>query len=235
MRPMKVVMLVGGIVAGFVALGLVVGGIALVVVHTTQRDADGFYTFDARPYTSPGYALTSEDIQLTAEPTDWFPSNIATVRITATGEDVFVGIAPQAAAERYLDGVAHSVVDRIDTDPFRATYRQVEGGPPPTPPAEQDFWVASVSGAGAHTLRWELEGGAWVLVVMNGDASEGVDVELAVGVKTSLLLPIGIGMLVVGLLVAAGAVLLIVFSARGRRPAVSMPTPARPDLRREEE
>jgi hypothetical protein len=230
MRPMKIVTLVLGIVAAFVALALVVGGIALIAIHSTQRDADGYYTFDAHPYSAPGYAITSEDIELTADPTDWFPSNIATVRITATGDGVFVGIGPRADVERYLNGVAHSVISAIDSDPFNVTYGQVEGGAPPTPPTEQDFWAASISGSGEPTLTWDLEGGQWVLVVMNADGSQGIDLQLEAGVKTGLLLPVGIGMLVVGLLVAGGSVLLIVFSTRNRRRPAPAPTPARPDL-----
>jgi hypothetical protein len=223
-------MLVAGIIVAFIALGLVVGGGVLVWVHATQRDASGFYTFDARPFGSPGYAVTSEDLNLGEEPNAWFPSGLATVRIRAISDpDVFIGIAPRADVDRYLDGVAHSVVNEILGKPFRVTYRQVAGDATPAPPTEQTFWAASASGSGERTLTWELEQGAWVLVVMNADASQGVDARLAAGVKTGLLLPVGIGLLVFGLLVAGGAITLIVLSGRGRPPVSSVPTPERPD------
>jgi hypothetical protein len=223
-------MLVAGIIVGFIALGLVVGGSVLVWVHATQRDADGFYDFAARPFGAPGYAITSEDLDLGEEPNDWFPSGLATVRIRASSDaDVFIGIAARGDVARYLEGVAHSVVNAISNEPFRVTYRQVSGELAPSPPAEQDSWVASVSGSGEQALTWELEEGAWVLVVMNADASQGVDVRLAAGVKTGLLLPIGLGLLVFGLLVAAGAITLIVLSTRGKPPTSAMPTPERPD------
>ncbi len=229
MRPGKVLMLVGGIVVGIVALALVGAGGTLLWIHGTQRDADGYYTFDEHPYSSAGYALTSDDVRLTAKPTDWFPSGLATVRIVASGDDLFVGIAPREEVDRYLGGVEHSVITSVEDGPFRVTYRQVEGGPPATPPAEQDFWAESASGPGRQQITWELESGDWVLVVMNADASAVVEARLEVGVRSSLLLPFGVGLLVVGLLVAAGAVVLIVVSTRGRAPASASP-PARPDV-----
>jgi hypothetical protein len=229
MRPMRAVMLVAGIIVGLIALGLVVGGGVLTWAHT-HRDAEGYYTFDAHPYGTPGYAITSEELDLGARPNDWFPSGIATLRFDVTSStDVFVGVAPRADVETYLEGVAHSVIASIDARPFRVTYRQVTGTAVPAPPTEQDFWAASVSGSGDQTLTWDLEKGSWTLVVMNADASRGVDVQVATGVKSGLLLPIGIGMIALGLLAAAGATALIVSSSRGKRPASSVPPPARPD------
>ncbi|MGZ8611986.1 MAG: hypothetical protein ACXWX0_06925 [Actinomycetota bacterium] len=230
MRPLRAGMLVAGIIVGFIALGLVVGGSVLIWAHATQRDAEGFYDFDARPFGTPGYAVTSEDLNLGEKPNDWFPSGLATVRIRAGSDaEVFVGIAARTDVDRYLDGVAHSVVDEIQSKPFRVTYRQVAGDATPAPPTGQTFWAASTSGSGERTLTWELEQGAWVLVVMNADASQGIDVRLAAGVKTGLLLPIGLGLLVFGLLVAVGAITLIVLSTRGKPPASSTATPERPD------
>ena len=230
MRPLRVGMLVAGIIVGFIALGLVAGGGVLVWAHATQRDAEGFYTFDARPFGAPGYAVTSEDVNLGEKPSGWFPSGLATVRIRATSDaDIFVGIARRTDVARYLEGVAHSVVNEIQGSPFRVTYRQVAGDATPAPPADETFWAASVSGSGEKPLTWDLEKGEWVLVVMNTDASQGVDVRLAAGVKTGLLLPIGIGLLVFGLLVSGGAITLIVLSTRGKPPASRMPIPERPD------
>ena len=231
MRPLRVGLLVAGIIVGFVALGLVIGGGALVWAHTTQRDADGFYATEAEAFGAPGYALTSEEVDLGAEANGWFPSGIATVRIRATApEGVFVGIASRADEEAYLAGVAHSVLADVRTDPFRATYEQVQGDAVPPPPEGQDIWVARVSGLGEQTLTWELEQGEWVLVVMNADGSAGVDARLAVGVKTELLLPIGIGLLVFGLLVGIGAIVMIVLSTRGKPRPLPPLTPGRPDL-----
>ena len=51
---------------------------------------------------------------------------------------------------------------------------------------------------------------------MNADASRGVDVEADAGVKLGWAIWVGLGMLVVGLLMTAGAVIVILLI--GRRP-----------------
>lgn len=233
MRSLRIGMLVSGILLGFVALGLVLGGGGLVVAHAALREADGFYAVGSHSFDSPGHAVTSGDLDLGDVPAEWFPSGLATVRIDATSDaDVFLGIAPRWEAERYLAGVSHSVVTDIEDRPYRVTYGEVSGTLTPAPPAEQDFWAASSSGSDGE-LTWEPQRGDWVVVAMNADGSEGVDVELAAGVKTGLLLPMGVGMLVLGFLATGGATTLVVLAARGDRSASgasSTTGPAQPDV-----
>lgn len=229
MRRIRVGMLIGGIILGFIALVFLGGAAVLLWAHTTQRDADGYYTFDPEPFTSPGYAITSEDVYLGA-PNAWVPDDLATVRIRASSAtETFIGIGPTDDVERYLQGVGHSVVRDVEDDPFRVEYRVVPGEAAPEPPGEQTFWVGTATGAGEQTLTWDLGAGNYTVVLMNADASQGVDAELSAGVKVDVALPIGIGMLVVGLLLGAAAAVLIVLSTRGRAPATPMPPPMRPD------
>lgn len=231
MRPLRVGLLIAGIIVGFIALGLVIGGVVLIWAHTTQRDAEGYYSVGAEAYGAPGYAITSDELNLGAEPNDWFPSGIATIRIRAAADEaLFLGVAPRADVDAYLEGVAHSVVTDVRTGPFRATYEQVQGDAVPPPPENLDIWVVQTSGPGQQELTWDLEQGAWVLVVMNADGSPGVDTQISAAVKTGLLLPVGIGLLVFGLLVAVGAVVLIVLSTRGKPKPLPPVTPDRPDL-----
>jgi hypothetical protein len=82
----------------------------------------------------------------------------------------------------------------------------------------------SISG----TLSWDLSSGHWAVVVMNADGSKGVDVRLAIGAKTGLLLPAGIVALVVGVLFTIGAVLLFFFALRSPRGATAPPAPPPP-------
>jgi hypothetical protein len=243
MRPLRVVLLVFGIFVAIIAIGLLAGGGALVWAHTTQRDADGYYSTDAERLTSPSYALTSDALDLGTHPGAWVPTDVATLRIASNDPtNLFIGVAPTARVERYLRGVPHTVVTDIQSDPFHATTREAGGNDAPEPPDQQDFWAAT---ARDGELTWSVASGNWTVVVMNRDASQGVDANLAVGVKTALLLPIGIVLLVVGLLLAAGAIAMIIASTRGRRrdenrlppgamPArpddpSGLPTPARPD------
>jgi hypothetical protein len=51
--------------------------------------------------------------------------------------------------------------------------------------------VARAEGTASTTLTWSVRSGRWVLVVMNADASPGVEARLAFGVKTGILGPIG--------------------------------------------
>lgn len=228
MRPIRVGLLVGGIILGFFALGFIAAGSWGLWAYSTQRDDQGFYAFDPEPFAAPGYAITSENVQLGA-PNEWFPEDLATVRIRASSDtETFIGIAPSQDVADYLDGVAHSVVSSVDTEPFQVTYRLVQGDGTPPPPGEQTFWVTSTEGAGSQSLTWDLGGGDYTVVLMNADASQGVDVRLSAGVKSDILLPIAIGVLVLGVILAASAITMIVLALRGRR-VPSSPTPGRPD------
>ena len=130
----------------------------------------------------------------------------------------------------YLDGVAYDEVTDVNYDPFKATYAAHRGVRTPAPPAQQDFWAARASGPGQQTLNWDLQGGTWSLVVMNADAAPVVAADLQLGVKIKILLPLGIGLLVGGLIVLAIGVTMIVFGARGGGrgppPATTAPPPA---------
>ena len=135
------------------ALALGVAGSVVVWAHTTQRDADGFFTSDGGRLETVAYAITSEKIDLGVRPGGserrFDLGDLATVRLTVdpqTETPVFVGIGPEDDVDRYLDGVAHAEIDDIDIDPFRVTYDFVEGGEPAGPPGDEDFWAATRRG-----------------------------------------------------------------------------------------
>jgi hypothetical protein len=78
--------------------------------------------------------------------------------------------------------------------------------------------VASVSGSGEQDLDWTVESGEWALVIMNADGSPEVSADVQFGVLApSVLLPVGLGSLAVGLVALIG----------GGRLVTSLP--ARPD------
>ena len=228
MKPLRVVLLILGLVVAIVAVALIGAGGLLIWEHTTQRDADGYFSTDPERLESPSYAVVSKALDLGSSPADWVPSDIATLRISSD-DDVFIGVGPREDVRRDLRGVAYTEVTDFSTDPFRPTYQQFEGDATPAPPQDEDFWAATSSGG---TLTWDVDGGEWSVVLMNADASQGVQADLAFAVKSGLLLPIGIVLLVVGLLLGAGAVAMIVASTRGRRERDTLPpgaTPGRPD------
>jgi hypothetical protein len=100
---------------------------------------------------------------------------------------------------------------------------QVAGNQPATAPSAQSFWVASAAGTGQQSLVWPTQGGSWTAVVMNATASTGVAVDVSVGMKTGLLLPIGIGLGVFGLVLWGVAALLLYLGLRKERPTAQAP------------
>lgn len=221
MKAGRVVALVIGAVLALVGAVLLITGGALTVATLVVRDADGFFSTGTGSLTSGTYAITSDEIDLGAEPGpgDWSPKGWATVRITAQavgeGDEVFIGIARAGDVAAYLDGVLHAEVDDVRLNPFRLDYDVSPGGPPASLPGEQAFWAASASGAGQQTLQWKAESGRWAVVVMNADATRGVEVEASIAVRIPVLIWVGIGMLIAAVVLLAAGVVLIVVGASG--------------------
>ena len=211
----RVVLIVVGILAGIIAFGLLVGGCALVAVDQTQRDDDGFLMSPTEDFSSATYAIVSESADLDTEGAEWaLDTFLGTVRIRSeSGRAVFVGIAPAAEVDRYLEGVEHDVVTDFDGD---AEYVLRAGGPPASPPGDETFWAESVVGPGEQTLDWEPDDGEWRVVLMNADGARGVSSDMSIGAELDTILWIGIGLLVAGGLLAAGAAAAITAGARRR-------------------
>jgi hypothetical protein len=209
-------LLVLGAIISVVALAPLIGGGFLLWAHATQRDDDGYFTTSSERLETTSYAITSEDIDLGADPGEDGVDlgDIATLRvdITGTGEPAtFVGIGPKEDIDRYLDGVGRAEVDDISFDPFAVTYRYQEGDGPATLPGDADFWVASATGTDPQRLVWEPEAGTWALVIMNADGSPGVSVDAAVGADTPWVFRIGVALVVgAGLGLLIGATMLVV-------------------------
>ena len=217
----RIVLIVVGCILGLVGLGLAAGGGALLWAHETQRDRDGYFTTSPERFRTATYAITSDEVDLGAEGNAGWGSDLgdlATVRVRATGaagRPVFVGIGPERDVAAYLARVPHDQVDDVEFDPFRVTYELQPGTLAPTPPGRETFWVARAQGAGTQTMTWDLQGGNWAVVVMNADGSRGVDADIALGVKVDILLPLGIGILIGGLVLLGAGVTMIVFGVRG--------------------
>jgi Domain of unknown function (DUF4389) len=214
----RIALVVVGTIAGLFALGLLVGGCALVTIDQAQRDDDGFLMSPTQDFSTSTYAIVSESADLDTEGGEWaLDTFLGTVRIRSESDrPVFVGIGPADEVTSYLGGIERDVVDDLDNsgDP---EYSRRSGGAPTGPPGDETFWVASTEGAGERTLEWEPEDGDWQAVVMNEDASRGVSAELSIGAELDSILWIGIGLLVAGALFAAGCALAITAAARGRR------------------
>lgn len=150
----RILLLVFGSLIGLLGFTLGIAGGGLLWAHSTQRDADGFYTTSTEVFETSTFALTSAHVDLGAgSEADgrWADiGDLATVRISATATDssrgVFVGIGPEEEVEAYLAGVAHARVTDVELDPFRATYVRRAGARAPSKPAGRWFWAARAAG-----------------------------------------------------------------------------------------
>ena len=233
----RIVGLVLGVLLLLLSGVLLLGGGVLLAADLNERSADGYLLSGEETLAGPGHALVSERIDLSTG-ADWVPLSAAlgTARFEVTGTDpgteTFIGIATVADATAYLDGVSRTVIDDLGIDsPGR---RDVPGGEPSGPPADQDFWTAQSSGSGTQQMSWVPTDGDWMLVVMNADGSAGVSVDARIGATVPALDGLAWGLLVSGIVCALIAVLLLVLALRrpyDRRgpvqPAV-WPAPAGP-------
>jgi hypothetical protein len=209
---------VGGWILAVLGALLLIAGIAAVIVHLTQRDSNGYYTSSTEHVAARGYAITSEGLDIGSIPS-FVTNDLGRVSVSArstNGQALFVGIGPQTDVNAYLGGVARSEV--TDVNPI--TYTLHAGGRPAGPPASQGFWQASSTGNGQVATSWKVKGGTWAIVLMNASAAANVSAAVQVGVKTNLVLWVGLGLVVVGLILAGGGVAMIL-SGRPRRPVAT--------------
>jgi hypothetical protein len=181
------------------SLGLFAAGSVAGIADRAGRDSAGYLNGPHATLFTSTYALTLDTLRIEGGRVPEQVVGTVRVRVTPRGEKpVFVGVARSSDVDTYLAGVAHAVV----TDWAGDRLRTGTGAAPASPPGERSFWVASSSGPGTQTLRWEPTDGDWTLVAMNADGSPAVAVTAVAGVRAP-----DLGWLAVGLL-AAGAVLL---------------------------
>ena len=214
----RVAQVVTGVLLMLVSLVLLGGAGTGLWLEATQRDG-GYVTTDAHTFSSDGAALATRTTKLGSAGWGWLYSpgllGKVRIRITPAQTDVplFVGIARSADAGRYLAGVRHTVISEF----FDNKVEPVDGGLPRSAPGTQHFWVASDSGRGARTVLWKPASGSWTVVVMNADASPGVDVRADLGARMPAVPWISAGLLAAGVVFLAGGVLLSLRATRGQR------------------
>ncbi len=221
--PGRVLAVVVGAVLALVSLGLVAAGGVLRVADDGLRDDRGYLMSSSVAFTSPGYAVTSPDVELrSGTPLFGVPDNwLGTVRVEAdgrTGNGVFVGIARTNDVEAYLAGVARSVVRQPYDGGGSARSDFTDGGSPARAPQDAGFWAASSHGPGRQTVTWPAESGHWTLVVMNGGGTTPVAADVAVGATVPALDNVAWGLLVAGLVGAMLAAVVLVLALRRRPP-----------------
>lgn len=223
--------IVFGTVLAVVGLALVWGGLGPL---SQSRDAHGYVMSDSLSIDRSSRAVITYDVGLLRGHYECateeafilkFHSEPDDVRMqgTASGSAaLFLGIAPAAAVDGYLDGVAHDEITEWDCDVddiVPVEYTTLEGTAIPDAPGTETFWVTSASGTGQQTVDWTIESGEWAVVVMNADASTGVSSQVTFGaLAPSGLVAMSWALFAVGLvaLIAGGLLLYLTRRRRGR-------------------
>ena len=215
----KIALVVLGAFLALLGFAAMLGGAGLVWAHETQRNDAGYYWTGPHELSSTTGVITSDRVDLGSRaPGDWTPfDDIGDVRIdaaTTDGSPMFVGIGPSDAVDAYLNGVAHDQLTDVDRSPFRAQYDRHDGQQSPAPPQGQSFWVASTAGPGMQTLTWDINSGDWKVVLMHPDGSPAIDAQVSAGIKTGVLLPIGLGVSAFGVLLMVLAAVFLILGLR---------------------
>ncbi|MHA7304211.1 DUF4389 domain-containing protein [Arthrobacter sp. TMN-49] len=210
-----IVALVLGTFLAMLGVGGIFGGVASAVV-TSLQGADGYFNSPTRGFSTSSHALTSPPAQIGV---NTIPFDLGTIRINAAattpGGQVFIGIGPRAEVEHYLQGVHTTEITGIRSSPFRVSYSDVPGSAVPTPPAAQRFWAVQSSGAGAQQVTMDVRSGNWVVVIMNADATAGVNVAMRAGFHSDLFGTLTAALLIGGLVFLIFGVGLTVIGAVG--------------------
>jgi hypothetical protein len=228
--PGRVIAAVLGALLILPALGLLGAGGVLLWADQGDRSDDGYLYTASDDFLTSGHALVSERIDLDPG-ADWvgLSAALGTARIEVTAADpdadVFVGIAPSADADGYLDGVERTVVDDLGLDTSAADQVLLNGSTPSGPPTDQDFWTVEATGTGTQQLDWDPDDGSWTLVVMNADGSAGVAVDARIGATLPALTGLAWGLLGGGVVLLLLAVLLLVVGLRRPAPRYAGPPP----------
>src|SRR3954471_23397208 len=86
--PGRIIALVLGVLLLLPGLGLLAGGGALLWADNSHRNSDGYLTSDPQTFQTPGFALTSDRVDLSTG-ADWVPvsSTLGTAQFRVTGSD----------------------------------------------------------------------------------------------------------------------------------------------------
>jgi hypothetical protein len=200
---------VAGAVLVLCSVGLLGGGGVALWAQANRHG--GYADLGTASYSVPGYAIASDTIGLHLA-AGVASDLIGTARIQVTQASgttpAFVGIAPAAAAARYLAGVDYATVRGAAG--HQGTYTEHAGSAPAVPPGQAGIWTAHAAGPGTQTLTWAVRSGDWMVVAMNADGTRPVSLQVNVAATLPALPWIAAGLLIGGIIFLIGGVLLIV-------------------------
>ena len=177
-----IVLIVVGAALCLLALLPTVAGGFLVWAHATQRDSDGYFTTSPNGSRRLRYAVTSDDVDLGSTTGGRAPTSVTWPGCgcgSIGGGAAGVGGMTQRRGRPIppRQGVARS--RRVDAT--RSGRLPLRNGGPPDGARRPAVLVGPGRGDRSPDARWDLESGAWSVVVMNADGSPGVAVDASAG------------------------------------------------------
>lgn len=223
MSVWKILLLIFGVLVVVVGFGLAAVGGGALWANGALTDDEGYLTTKTIRIDKDSHAIVSAptDIEVGSWAVwDW--GDLVTFKVEGSNDDsaknIFMGVAEETDLEDYFSDISYDEVIDIEINPDRLEYRNRPGSSEPAAPTTQSFWLESVNGPGTQTLKWELQPGAWSLVLMNGDGSAGIDASVVLGVKIPWLFGAGVGLLLGGILaLLLGAFMIVMAVLRPSR------------------
>ena len=222
MKSSRVVALVVGCLLLLPGIGLMLGGGGIGLGYAFGRDNAGYFELGVPQLQSSTPAITAPSPTVTTDlgTPAWLTEALRTdirLRITSTDpqKPIFTGVGPTEQVQAYLSGISHDEVTSLTNG--HPTLQTDPGTADATPPAEEAFWTGTATGTGTQQLDFTAPDSPWTLVVMNADGSAVISSSATFGVKAPFLLPLAVILFAVGLIITAGAIVLIVVGASGRR------------------
>src|SRR5215469_2273539 len=223
MAKQIVLIVLGGVLIVVGALAAAGGGALMALFGSNNTLSSGM-----QQVSTPTRALVSPAGSI--QGTSGAQTVLGSVRLRVTaapaaaGQQLFLGIGPAGAVDRYLRGASYDVATDVSVAPFHLTLARHRGSATPPPPGSQSFWVAKASGA-HPTLTWTVTSGSYRLVAMNTDAAAPVGFTGGLDLTVPHSFGIGIGLLSGGIVLILIGIVLIVLGARARPGPQSRPVP----------
>jgi hypothetical protein len=230
---MRTASVIAGAIVGLLAAGFIAAGV-LSLWGNSEQDDHGYLSTGKDRYAASTFALATDNLDVDLDGAGWIVNRdeFGKIRLAVDSSPdtpVFVGIARTSDVADYLRGTSYTSVTDVDYSPFHASYSDQGGDGRPALPADQSFWAASTHGSGTQTLSWDLDEGDWSVVVMNADASRGVDARVSAGVKVPF---VALAIVSFGgaLILLIGASVLFYLGLRSPRPPQAQNVTVQPSL-----
>ena len=223
MAKRVVLIVLGSVLAAIGVLAAIAGGALVALFGSADTLSSG-----VQHVSTPTRALVSPagSIQGTSGAQTVLGS--VRLRITATppgtGHQLFLGIGPANAVDRYLSGASYDVATEVSVAPFHLTLARHRGTATPAPPGSRSFWVATATG-NHPTLTWTVTSGSYRMVAMNTDTAAPVAFAGGLDLTIPHSFAIGIGLLIGGTVLILTGIVLIVLGARARSRPQPQPVP----------